>query len=84
MPTKRRFIIFIIVLAVMLLIKRAVGQEAGPQDGFACPSFSLGDTVAVAGYLSLVLGVISGTYRALGRSRSDRYFTGDLIQLRLR
>ena len=27
MPTKRRFIIFLIVLALMLLIKRAVGAS---------------------------------------------------------
>ena len=81
MPTKRRFIIFLIVLTLMLLIKRAVGQEAAvgwdPTSCWGCGGPSLED--------ELLLTMVGGC-RVLERTvaaREGRYFTGDLIQLRL-
>jgi hypothetical protein len=90
MPTKRRFIIFLIVLTMMLLIKRAVGQEAAV--GWDRQSISGGfDGIEMEITRTMVFGiffgVLSGAYRVMARSlaaRGDYYFSGDLIQLRLR
>jgi hypothetical protein len=90
MPTKRRFIIFLIVLTLMLLIKRAVGQEA--QVGWD-PVLTCGEgdhletAMAVTISHSLLLGALAGIWRIQCRAiaeRQGRYFTGDLVQLRLR
>lgn len=90
MPTKRRFIIFLIVLTLMLLIKRAVGQEAvgwDPQSCWDCGVTSLEDQISFTMLGGLVVGTIIGTCRVLERSiaaAQDRYFTGDLVVLRIR
>lgn len=89
MPTKRRIIIFLIVLTVMLLLKRAVGQETVGWDNTNCwgctPS---AEAEASAMMISgIFFGIVTGWLRVAARSaaaREGRYFTGDLIQLRLR
>ncbi|HUR36678.1 MAG TPA: hypothetical protein VM009_02600 [Terriglobales bacterium] len=90
MPTKRRFIIFLIVLTLMLLIKRAVGQEAAvgwdPESCWDCGP-SLEDQILVTMIGGVIFGMMAGVCRVIERgqaARQDRYFTGDLIQLRLR
>lgn len=89
MPTKRRFILFLIVLALMLLIKRAVGQELtvgwDPQSCWDCGP-SLEDWIFVTMIGGPFVGTIVGGCRVLERTaaeREGRYFTGDLIQLGL-
>jgi len=89
MPTKRRVIIFLIVLTVMLLLKRAVGQEPVGWDHTSCwgctPSAEEeASAMMIAG---IVFGIVSGFLRVATRAaaaREGRYFTGDLIQLQLR
>jgi len=90
MPTKRRFIIFLIVLSLMLLIKRAVGQEAAvgwdPQSCWDCGGLDLEGEITATMLFGIFLGAISGAGRVMARSideRQGQYFTGDLIQLRL-
>lgn len=90
MPTKRRVILFIIVLTAMLLIKRAVGQEAqavGWDTVYACyPESATQDAVRAIAF-GIIFGIVSGVARALGRHsaalRGD-YFSGDLVTLRIR
>jgi hypothetical protein len=89
MPTKRRFIIFLIVLILMLLIKRAVGQDTavGWDPTFTCGG---GDHLETAMIVTLshglLLGILAGIWRIQCRAIAERqghYFSGDLIQLRL-
>lgn len=90
MPTKRRFIIFLIVLALMLLIKRAVGQEVvgwDPQSCWDCGGLSLEAQVTETMLGGLIIGTVIGAYRVFERSTAaaqGRYFTGDLVVLRIR
>ena len=88
MPTKRRFLLFLIVLAIMLLIKRAVGQEveavAGWDPVYTCPDAQ--QYAASAIISGMCWGVVIGIGRVIERSlaaRHDRYFTGDLVMLKL-
>lgn len=89
MPTKRRFIIFLIVLTLMLLIKRAVGQEATvgwAPEAVCFREPGIGEQALGAWFLGLFFGAVSGAGLAMQRAtaaREGRYFTGDLIQLRL-
>jgi hypothetical protein len=69
MPTKRRFILFLIVLAVMLLIRLARSQD-GPTVGWDPAAVSYGD------------GIVREAVTAA--AQDDRYFTGDLVTLTLR
>ncbi len=87
MPTKRRLLLFFIVLAVMLLIKRAVGQEGSV--GWSPEAVSGGNS---AGYMPFLMGLsvfggmLFGGLRAIMRSNDARhgnYFTGDLTLLNL-
>ena len=91
MPTKRRFLLFLIVLAIMLLIKQAVGQEGEPTIGwdpqYQCfyepPAEAYGAAACVYG---VFVGVLWGLARVMARGRAVRrgfYFTGDLITLNL-
>lgn len=88
MPTKRRVLIFLIVLTVMLLLKRAVGQESGQIGWQVCyRDPGIGEQMTRAWVLGILFGVVSGWWLAARRAaaaREGRYFTGDLIQLRLR
>lgn len=91
MPTKRRFIIFLIVLALMLLIKRAVGQETGPvgwDPALTCGGYNaeMPDEVQSILTQSSIAGLLLGSLTAWMRAAAERrgtYVTGDLIQLRL-
>ncbi len=89
MPTKRRFIIFLIVLALMLLIKRAAGQEAAVGwDPVFCGGYD-GQMPEDAESLltnSAIFGVLLGMCKVWARALAERrgtYLAGDLIQLRL-
>jgi hypothetical protein len=88
MPTKRRFILFLIVLAVMLLLRLARSQDAAV--GWAPDPVSYGSSIArdaaTAALLGVVFGIVAGGFRVAARqfaAREDRYFTGDLVTLRL-
>ena len=91
MPTKRRFFLFLIVLALMLLIKRAVGQEAavGWDPGTTCGggfNFSMPDEAQEILNRSYLAGALLGMYRVLLRFWAEQrgtYLAGDLIQLHL-
>lgn len=89
MPTKRRFILFVIVLALMLLIKRAVGQEAAVGWDTTCGGgfdARMPDEAQQILSWSYLAGAVAGMYRTLLRFWSKRrgtYLTGDIIQLRL-
>ena len=89
MPTKRRFIIFLIVLTLMLLIKRAVGQE--PTVGWD-PTCAGGFDARMPDEVQSILlnsacaGVLLGIAKVWARASAERrgtYFPGHLIQLRL-
>ena len=86
MPTKRRLLLFFIVLAVMLLIKRAVGQTGSVGWNAQAVCANPEDDVRYAMLWSLCGGVLFGGLRAIMRSndaRHGRYFTGDLTLLNL-
>ena len=89
MPTKRRFLLFLIVLAVMLLIKRALGQQdatVGWDPDYLCYSDSIAQDALAAAILGVVFGIVSGGFRVAERQFAaveDRYFTGDLITLKI-
>jgi hypothetical protein len=88
MPTKRRIILFLIVLAVMLLVKYAVGQDAGGdvvgwdrEAGLSLEGYI--EATMVAGVL---WGGLAGMVRVRGRNiaaSKGQYFTGDLVCLQL-
>lgn len=86
MPTKRRFILFLIVLTLMLLIKRAVGQESAVAwDPVSCWGCASAEDVEVELYGSMVAGILGGAIVGISRviARRSSYFSGDLIELRL-
>lgn len=88
MPTKRRFILFLIVLALMLLIKRAVGQEVGPALGWQYSGWDYDVEAYAYGAVmhGLFWGMVLGAGRVLARNialHEGRYFTGDLVTLQL-
>jgi hypothetical protein len=88
MPTKRRFLLFLIVLAVMLLIKYAAGQEEATVgwDSITTGPDALAYGIAAI-YGGMFWGVLSGIIRVADRNhaaREGRYFSGDLVVLRIR
>jgi hypothetical protein len=93
MPTTRRFILFVFVLAVMLLVKYAAGQEAkvdqpvGWRGPDAADSAAIEHAVYVTMAGGVVFGIVAGGGRALAhrrRIKRDGYFTGDLTMMSLR
>jgi len=93
MPTKRRFILFFIVLAVMLLVKYAASQEAQANQPVGWRGPDAADSAAIehAVYVTMaggvVFGIVAGGGRALAhrrRIKRDGYFTGDLTMMSLR
>jgi hypothetical protein len=89
MPTKRRIILFLIVLAVMVLVKYAVGQDAGEALGW--DPMHDGD-LPIEGYIfgtmlaGVIWGGLAGAARVLGRNiaaSKGEYFSGDLVCLQL-
>ena len=91
MPTKRRFIIFAIILALMMLIKRALGQETvvwEPDTGVLDGSTSTGLDADLYGpmWAGIVCGVISGLIRVKNRIWVETYAqerAANIIQLHL-
>jgi hypothetical protein len=85
MPTKRRVLLFLIVLAIMLLLKRAFGQEvAAWHASYAATSiYEYARGAVISG---LLWGVVLGIGRVIGRSlaaQKNGYFTGDLVTIKL-
>jgi hypothetical protein len=79
MPTKRRFMLFLIVLVVMLLIKYAVGQEEIGWDPVSVyPADDIGHDALGACLMGIVFGIISGFWRVAAQRPSD------LVVLRIR
>ncbi len=79
MPTKRRFVLFLIVLAVMLLIKYAVGQEAPRWPSHAgYPVDNIAHDAMGACLMGVVFGILSGFWRVT----AQRPF--ELVVLRIR
>lgn len=95
MPSKRRFIIFLIVLTVMLLIKYlhgevSPGEAAVGWDPHSCwdcgPDLTLEGTVTATMFSGLVFGTLAGLLRARKReqaAREGRCFTSDMVCLNL-
>lgn len=90
MPTKRRVLIFVVVLALMLLAKHAFGEE--PQKPQAVqwrgPDATDSEAIEHAVYITMaggvVFGILAGGGRALAnrrRTKKDGYFTGDLTMM---
>lgn len=94
MPTKRRVFLFLIVLAVMLLIKRAVAQDAGGSVGwdsvtvcYGSPGSGLDEDVFNTMIAGIMFGALTGFTRATERHFAavrGNYFSGDLVTLRIR
>jgi hypothetical protein len=79
MPTKRRFMLFLLVLAVMLLIKYAVGQEEVGWDPVSVyPADDITLDAVGACLMGVVFGILSGFWRVAAQRRSD------LVVLRIR
>jgi hypothetical protein len=84
MPTKRRFILFLIILAAMLLVKYAASQET---KGDATVGWRGPDAADSAAIEHAVYVTMAGGGRALAhrrRIKRDGYFTGDLTMMSLR
>jgi len=85
MPTKRRFLLFLIVLAIMLLIKRAVGQEGAPTIGWDPPVWSCGPNIGRdsvdAWLVGTITGIVIGFVRASMAREEDT--DTDLVLLKL-
>jgi hypothetical protein len=91
MPTKRRVLIFLIVLSIMLFAKYVWGQDTDQSVGWD-PQYvcyrepSIGDYAIVAGIFGPFFGVISGLKMAWNRNQAAKrgnFFSGDLVRLGL-
>ena len=79
MPTKRRFVLFLVVLIVMLLIKYAVGQEVIVWEPRAVyPADDIAHDAIGACLMGIGCGVISGFWRVAAHRPN-----GDLVMLRI-
>jgi hypothetical protein len=91
MPTKRRVVIFLIVLAFMLLVRYATAEEAKSQPmQWRGPSGADSQEIEHAVYIlmggGIVFGGLVGGGRALAnkrRMKKEGYFTGDLTMISL-
>ena len=92
MPTKRRFILFLVVLALMLLVKYAASEEPkqSPPMQWRGPDATDSAAIEHAVYLimggGIVFGMIAGGGRAIANKRRLKkhgYFTGDLTMMSL-
>jgi hypothetical protein len=91
MPTKRRVVIFLIVLAFMLLVRYATAEEAKSQPmQWRGPSGADSQEIEHAVYIlmggGIVFGGLVGGGRALAnkrRMKKEGYFTDDLTMISL-
>lgn len=92
MPTKRRVIIFLIVLSAMFLVHRAFAEEPAKAQPMQWRGPSGADSQAIehAVYIimggGIVFGGLVGGGRAIAnkrRMKKDGYFTGDLTMISL-
>jgi hypothetical protein len=89
MPTKRRVLIFFLVLAVMLLVRYAASEESRMQ--WRGPTGEDSAAIEHAVYVlmggGIVFGVLVSGGRALANKRRmnrEGYFTGDLTMMSLK
>lgn len=86
MPTKRRFILFLIVLAIMVLVKYAAGQNDLDVGWYQQRDPSLEDYIESTVLAGIFWGSIIGIARVRSRNiaaRRGEYFSGDLMCLDL-
>lgn len=95
MPTKRRVIFFVIVLVLMLLVKRAVSEEAQPASQARAmqwrgPDAADSEAIEHAVYVLMAGGLVFGVFVSGGRALATRrrmkkqeYFSGDLTMISL-
>jgi hypothetical protein len=87
MFTKRKIILFLIVLAAMVLVKYAVGQDSVEAVGWDHEAgFSLEGYIEATMLAGLLWGSLAGTARVMARNvaaRKGEYFSGDLVCLHL-
>lgn len=92
MPTKRRVIIFLIVLSAMFLVHRAFAEEPAKAQPMQWRGPSGADSQAIehAVYIimggGIVFGGVVGGGRAIAnkrRTKKEGYFTGDLTMISL-
>ena len=87
MPTKRRVIIFLIVLAALLLVRYAAADEARPMQ-WRGPDAADSQAIEHAVYMLMGGGIVFGAFVSAGRAiaskrrtKRDGYFTGDLTMI---
>ena len=92
MPTKRRLLIFLIVLAVMMTAKYLWGQDVNQQVGWdpAEECFGCGNEALGYGQFAMIGGPIAGLaiglFKAMNRhlaARSGALFSGEMVRLKL-
>lgn len=91
MPTKRRILIFLVVLAFMMMAKYMWGQDTDQTVGWDPATVcyrepSIGDYAIVAAIFGPIFGLISGLKMAWNRHRAAKrgnFYTGDLVKLGL-
>jgi hypothetical protein len=91
MPTKRRVLIFLIVLSIMLFAKYVWGQDADqsvgwdPVDCNGCGDASTGDLLLVM-IGGPIVGLIAGLHRVHSRNiaaKAGRLYERELIRLQI-
>jgi hypothetical protein len=87
MPTKRRVIIFLIVLAVLLLVRHAAADEPQRMQ-WRGPDAADSEAIEHAVYILMGGGIVFGAFVSGGRAiankrrtKRDGYFTGDLTMI---
>ncbi len=91
MPTKRRILIFLVVLSIMLFAKYVWGQDTAAQSvgwdpQYACGGPSMSDSAIAAATYGPMFGAIWGLGMAWNRhlaARRGKFFTADLVKLEL-
>jgi len=87
MPTKRRVIIFLTMLAVLLLVRYAAAEEPQRMQ-WRGPDAADSQAIEHAVYILMGGGVVFGAFVSGGRAiankrrtKRDGYFTGDLTMI---
>lgn len=85
--TKRKIMLFLLVLAILLLVKYAVGQESVDTVGWDREAgLSLEGYIEATMLAGILWGSITGAARVMGRNvatRRGEYFSDDLVCLHL-
>ena len=91
MPTKRRVMIFLVVLTLMLLAKYVLGQEAGESVGWDPQHcWDCGDEAFGYGLVAVIFGPLFGVVAGLGKAwkrhvagKAGRLYQGEMVRLGL-